>query len=100
MVLADRRSRFISADIRRWLIERKNVVNSQVLKESEIIEAGFSTDSLWDIWRDVTQDTAVSLRRLYFSYRRSALERSLVLPPAPVRKSDSALHNTIVSSSA
>ncbi len=29
--------------------------------------AGFNTDSLCDICRDVTQDTAVSLRRLVFS---------------------------------
>ena len=62
--------------------------------------AGFSTDSLWDICRDVTQDTAESRRRLVFSYQRSALERSPLPPLAPLRKSESALHNTIVSSSA
>ena len=56
--------------------------------------AGLNTDSLWDICRDVTQDTALTLRRLVFSYQRSALERS------PLRKADSALRNTIVSSSA
>jgi hypothetical protein len=61
--------------------------------------AGFSTDSLWDICRDVTQDTAVTLRRLVFSYQRSALERS-PRRIAGFRKSESALHNTIVSSSA
>jgi hypothetical protein len=62
--------------------------------------AGFNTDSLWDICRDVTQDTVESLRRLVFSYQRNALERSPLLPLARFRKSESALHNTIVSSSA
>ncbi len=62
--------------------------------------AGFNTDSLRAICRDVTQDTAVSLRRLVFSYQRSALERSPLLPLRPFRRSESALHNTIVSSSA
>jgi hypothetical protein len=89
-----------SADIRRWLIERRNVVIAQVPNESEIMAAGFNTDSLWDICRDVTQDTAVSLRRLVFSYQRSALERSPLLPLGLVWKSESALRNTIVSSSA
>ena len=93
-------SRLISADIRRWLIERRNVVIAHVPTVSEIMVAGFNTDSLWDICRDVTQDTAVSLRRLVFSYQRSALERSRLLLPGPLRKADSALHNTIVSSSA
>jgi hypothetical protein len=77
-----------------------NVVIAHVPKESEIMAAGFSTDSLCDICRDVTQDTAESLRRLIFSYRRSALERSPLLPLAPFCNSDIALHNTIVSSSA
>ena len=45
-----------------------------------------------------TRDTAVTLRRLVLSYQRSALA---TLPPfVPLRKSASALHNTIVSSSA
>src|SRR5229473_7577757 len=63
---------------------------------SGIIAAGLNTDSLWDTCSDVTRDTADTLRRLVFSYQRSALERSLVV----LRKSESALHNTIVSSSA
>ena len=62
--------------------------------------AGFNTASLWDICRDVTQDTAVSLRRRVLSYQRSALERSPLLRFAGFRKSESAFHNTIVSSSA
>jgi hypothetical protein len=94
------RSRLTSADIRRWLIERRNVVIAQVPNESENRAAGFNTDSLWDICRDVTQDTAVSLRRLVFSYQRSALERSPLLPIAGFWKFESALRNTIVSSSA
>ena len=77
-----------------------NTVNAHVPNESEIIDAGFSTDSLCDICRDVTQDTAASLRRLVFSYHRSALDRSPLLPFDPFRKSASALHNTIVSSNA
>ena len=56
--------------------------------------------TLPDICRDVTQDTALTLRRLVFSYQRSALERSPLLSFAPFRKSESALHNTIVSSNA
>ena len=62
--------------------------------------AGFSTDSLWDICRDVTQDTAVTC--VAWSSRTSAARsrdhrcrRSFRF-----RKSESALHNTIVSSSA
>lgn len=56
--------------------------------------AGLNTDSLWDICRDVTQDTALTLGRLVFSYHRSAVERS------PLRDGDSALRNTIESSNA
>ena len=41
---------------------------------------------------------AVTLRRLVFSYQRSAFDKSL--PFVALRKSESALHNTIVSSSA
>jgi hypothetical protein len=89
-----------SADIRLWIIERRNVVIAQVPNESEVMAAGFNTASLWDICRDVTQETAVSLRRLVFSYQRSAVESSPLLPIAGFRKSERALHNTIVSSSA
>jgi hypothetical protein len=66
----------------------------------ETIAAGLNTDSLWDTCSDATQDTALTLRRLVFSYQRSALERSLLPLFIPFRKSESALHNTIVSSSA
>src|SRR6202007_2033842 len=73
------------------------------MNRSEIIAAGLSADSLRDTCSVVTQDTALTLRRLVFSYQRSALERSRLLlrtPLQPFTKSDSALHNTIVSSSA
>ena len=73
------------------------------MNRSEIIATGLSTDSLRDTCCVVTQDTALTLRRLVFSYQRSALERSPLLlgtPLAPFRKSESALHNTIVSSNA
>src|ERR1700730_6447245 len=73
------------------------------MKRSEIVAAGFSADSLRDTCWVVTQDTASTLRRLVFSYQRSAPERSRILlctPVRPFRKSESALHNTIVSSSA
>ena len=66
------------------------------MKRSEITAAGLSTDSLWETCSDVTRDTAETLRRLVFSYQRNALERSPMLPCT----SDSALRNTIVSSSA
>ena len=65
---------------------------------SGITAAGLSRDSLWDTCSDVTRDTAVTLRRLVFSYQRSAFDKSL--PFVALRKSESALHNTIVSSSA
>ena len=72
------------------------MVSAQVCSRSEIIAAGLSTDSPWATCSDATQDTALTLRRLV-SYQRSALARSV----CPVRrKSESALHNTMVSSSA
>jgi hypothetical protein len=54
--------------------------------------AGVSTDSLWDICGEVTQDTTQSLRRLIFSYHRGALDMSAVPAtgaacPAAVRRS-------------
>jgi hypothetical protein len=73
------------------------------MNRSEIIAAGLSADSLRDTCSVVTHDTALTLRRLVFSYQCSALERSRLLPRTPlqpVTKSDSALHSTIVSSSA
>ena len=70
------------------------------MNRSEIIAAGLSTPSLRDTCSVVTKDTALTLRRLVFSYQRSALARSLLLLLVPFRKSESALHNTIVSSSA
>jgi hypothetical protein len=66
------------------------------MKRFEISATGLSTDSLRDTCCVVTQDTALILRRRVFSYQRSALGIS----PLPFRKSDSALRNTIASSSA
>ena len=60
------------------------------MSRSEIIAAGLSADSLRDTCKVVTQDTALTWRRLVFSYQRNAFR--------PFRKSESALHNTIVSS--
>ena len=77
-------ARQVSVDFRGYppVTDRTQKRRHRPGKESEIMAAGFNTDSLWDICRDVTQDTAVSLRRLVFSYQRSALERS---PCCPVR---------------
>src|ERR1700677_218214 len=100
MVVAASRSLPICADIRPWLVQRRNVVKYQVWNRSDSSAAGRSTDSRWATCNDATRDTALTWRRLVFSYQRSAFERSALLPVVRVRKSESALHKTIVSSRA
>src|ERR1700676_3294425 len=67
------------------------------MHRSGISAAGLNTDSLRDTCSDAPRDTAMTLRRLVFSYQRSARDRSL-LRFGPLRKSKSALHSTIASS--
>ncbi len=47
------------------------------MNRSGITAAGLSRDSPWDTCSDATRDTAVTLRRLVFSYQRSALDKSV-----------------------
>jgi hypothetical protein len=51
----------MSADIRRWLVVRSNVVSAHVMKRSEVNAAGRSMASLWDTCRDAIHDTALTL---------------------------------------
>ena len=56
------------------------MVSAQVWNRSETYVAGLSTASPWATCSDATRDTALTLRRLVFSYQRSALGRSRKLP--------------------
>src|ERR1700739_2456552 len=76
------------------------MVKAEVCSRSEINAAGLSADSPCATCSDVTQDTALTWRRRVFSYQRSALETSALLPFTPLRRYASALHHTMVWSSA
>jgi hypothetical protein len=64
-----------------------NVDRAQLAKRSGIVAAGRSTNSRCDTCREASHDTAPTLRRLLFSYDRSARETSVRAPSMSVPSS-------------